>query len=81
MLRDWIGLVSQETHVFTGTLRDNLTYAGPDADDERLRSAPPTVGASDRASRDVLDRAAGPMPPAPAQHLALARLLLRDPGS
>ncbi|MEW2428709.1 ABC transporter ATP-binding protein [Micromonospora sp. NPDC047644] len=79
VLRDWIGLVSQETHVFTGTLRDNLTYAAPDAGDARLLSALAAVGASDWASRDLLDRAAGPLSPAQAQQLALARLLLRDP--
>ncbi|MCZ7373412.1 ABC transporter ATP-binding protein [Micromonospora sp. WMMC250] len=79
VLRDWIGLVSQETHVFTGTLRDNLTYAAPDADDARLLSALAAVGASDWASPDLLDTAAGPMPPARAQQLALARLFLRDP--
>ncbi|MDG4809385.1 ABC transporter ATP-binding protein [Micromonospora sp. WMMD1120] len=79
VLRDWIGLVSQETHVFTGTLRDNLTYAAPDAGDDRLLSALAAVGARDWASRDLLDTAAGPLSPAQAQQLALARLLLRDP--
>ncbi|MFY1619740.1 ABC transporter ATP-binding protein [Micromonospora sp. WMMD736] len=79
VLRDWVGLVSQETHVFTGTLRDNVTYAAPDADDARLRSALVAVGARDWVSRDLLDTAVGPLPPARAQQLALARLLLRDP--
>lgn len=40
---DWvrgnIALVAQSTFLFTGTLRDNLRVAAPDADDARLREA------------------------------------------
>ncbi|MEU4204699.1 ABC transporter ATP-binding protein [Streptomyces sp. NPDC026294] len=34
-----IVLITQAHHVFTGTLRDNLTAATPDADDDALRTA------------------------------------------
>src|SRR5699024_2153051 len=34
-----IGLITQETHLFSGTLRDNLTLAREDADDARLWEA------------------------------------------
>jgi ATP-binding cassette subfamily C protein len=81
-LRDWVGLVAQETHVFTGTLRDDLTYAAPGRSDEQILAAlarvgwPPVVPGG-------LDRRVGagerPLTPARVQQLALARLLLRDP--
>lgn len=35
-LRKQIGIVSQETYLFNGTIRDNLLYAKPDATEEEL---------------------------------------------
>ncbi|MDG4782340.1 ATP-binding cassette domain-containing protein [Micromonospora sp. WMMD961] len=60
-------------------MRDNLTYAAPDSDDEHLLRALAAVGADDWATRELLDKEAGPLPPAQAQQLALARLLVRGP--
>ncbi|MDP9798999.1 ATP-binding cassette subfamily C protein [Catenuloplanes nepalensis] len=73
VLRDWVCLVSQETHVFTGTIRDDLTLAAPGADDARLHTALAAVG----WTRGL--EPAGALTPAESQQLALARLLLRDP--
>ncbi|MGI5271777.1 ABC transporter ATP-binding protein/permease [Nonomuraea sp. CA-218870] len=38
-VREQISVVAQTTYLFTGTLRDNLKVAAPDADDDRLREA------------------------------------------
>lgn len=84
-LRDWIGMISQETHVFTGSLRDDVTFAAPDSSDQQLWAALLTVGASDwvAALPDGLDTRVGageyPLTAAQVQQLALARLILRDP--
>ncbi|KQX63450.1 multidrug ABC transporter permease [Streptomyces sp. Root1310] len=80
-----VGLVTQEVHVFAGSLADDLRLARPGAHDEELREALATVGAlgwaealpegletvvGDGGHRLTADR---------AQQLALARLLLADP--
>ncbi|MCE6997274.1 ABC transporter ATP-binding protein/permease [Saccharothrix sp. S26] len=77
-------LVTQEHHVFHGTLRDNLVMAAPDADDERVRAALAAVEA--RWVDDLpdgLDTRLGTggtrLDAARAQQLALARVLLADP--
>ncbi|MEV8321045.1 ABC transporter ATP-binding protein [Streptomyces sp. NPDC059900] len=78
-------VISQEVHVFAGTLRDNLTLAAPDATDRDIRAALETTGAADLLdlSADALDTAVGtgghPLTDAQAQQLALSRLLLADP--
>ncbi|MFJ3923403.1 ABC transporter ATP-binding protein [Streptomyces sp. NPDC090022] len=85
-LRREIVLVTQEQHVFTGTVRDNLTLAGDDDwADRDLWEALETVRLADwaRSLPDGLDSEIGsgaaPVSPSAAQQLALARLLLSDP--
>lgn len=79
-----IALVTQEHHVFIGSLRDNLSFAAPDASDEQMRSALASVGADWFAGLpDDLDTQLGDgarqLGAAEAQQLALARLVLADP--
>jgi ATP-binding cassette subfamily B protein len=38
-LRERIGMVLQDTWLFQGTIRDNITYARPDASDEEMIAA------------------------------------------
>ncbi|MBB5850216.1 ABC transporter ATP-binding protein/permease [Amycolatopsis umgeniensis] len=38
-IRSMIGLVSQDTHLFGGTIRDNIALARPDASDEQIAEA------------------------------------------
>lgn len=82
--RQEIVLVTQEQHVFGGTVRDNLTLSGP-ASDEQLWSALRAVGAGPWADglSDGLDTLVGSggdqVPPSVTQQIALARLLLADP--
>jgi ATP-binding cassette subfamily C protein len=84
-IRDWIGMISQDVHVFAGTLRDDLTFAAPHRSDAELLAALSGAGAAHwvAALPDRLDTRVGPgetlLTPAQAQQLALARLLLRDP--
>jgi ATP-binding cassette, subfamily C, bacterial len=83
-LRRRILLVTQEHHVFLGTVRDNLAIAAPDATDDELTRALTAVDA-DWVARlpDGLgtDLGAGGLrlDPAQAQQLALARVVLADP--
>jgi len=84
-LRSQVALVTQEHHVFIGTLRDNVTMARPDASDEEVRAALAAVDVLDWAQRlpeglDTMVGAGGhPLSSAQAQQLALARLVLADP--
>lgn len=41
----WVNSVSQEVHVFAGTVADNLSLGRPDADEATLESALRAVGA------------------------------------
>jgi ATP-binding cassette subfamily C protein len=84
-VRDWIGMISQDVHVFAGTLRDDLTFAAPHRSDAEVLAALDKTGAASwvAALPDGLDTRVGPgetpLTPAQIQQLALARLLLRDP--
>jgi ATP-binding cassette subfamily C protein len=80
-----IATISQEVHVFSGTLRQDLTLAKPDATDAELRSALDRVHAHSWFDRlpSGLDTVVGArglqLEPVAAQQLALARILLLDP--
>ncbi|HEU4942212.1 MAG TPA: ABC transporter ATP-binding protein [Gaiellaceae bacterium] len=84
-LRQEVALVTQEQHVFVGTLAENLRLARPGAPDEALVQALDAVDALDWALAlpDGLDTEIGagglPLTPAQAQQVALARLVLADP--
>ncbi|EFE78501.1 ABC transporter ATP-binding protein/permease [Streptomyces filamentosus] len=78
-------LVTQEVHVFTGTLAEDLRLARPDVTDADLRTALSTVHALDWAEAlpdglaTVVGEGGHRLDPARAQQLALARLVLADP--
>ncbi|MFJ9639194.1 ABC transporter ATP-binding protein [Streptomyces sp. NPDC101178] len=78
-------LVTQEVHVFTGTLAEDLRLARPDATDADLRTALTTVHALEWADAlpdglaTVVGEGGHRLDPARAQQLALARLVLADP--
>ncbi|MFE7120477.1 ABC transporter ATP-binding protein [Streptomyces sp. NPDC057654] len=84
LLREHVVLVTQEHHVFLGSVRDNLLIAAPHATDAELRAALAAVGAEWAAELpDGLDTdlgAEGGRPDgARSQQLALARVVLADP--
>ncbi|OZM81290.1 multidrug ABC transporter permease [Pseudonocardia sp. MH-G8] len=77
-LRRHVALVTQEVHVFAGTVADNLRLARPDATDAELAAALRTVAAP-LALADVVGDGADELSATRAQQLALARLVLADP--
>ncbi len=85
-LRGHVALVTQEHHVFVGTLRENLALAAPPgAGDARIREALAAVDAHVwvESLPDGLDTVVGSggraLTDAQAQQVALARLVLADP--
>ncbi|MEU3708823.1 ABC transporter ATP-binding protein [Streptomyces catenulae] len=84
-VRSHVALVNQEHHVFVGSLRDNLRLARADAAEDELWASLTAVDAEGwaRALPDGLDTEVGSgghaLPPAQAQQIALARLVLADP--
>lgn len=84
-LRRHVALVTQEHHVFVGTLADNLRLAAPDARDGELEEALSVVGAlrwirsMPHGMETVVGSGGVVLTPAQAQQLALARLVLLDP--
>jgi ATP-binding cassette subfamily C protein len=78
-------LVTQEIHVFAGTLADDLRLAAPAARDDDLHAALAAVGAAGWVDalpdgvHTVVGEGGHVLTPTQAQHLALARLVLTDP--
>ena len=83
--RQEVALVTQEHHVFVGTLRENITLAKPHATDDEVWRALAAVDARTWAEQleNGLDTIVGNgghrLLPAQAQQLALSRLVLADP--
>jgi ABC-type multidrug transport system fused ATPase/permease subunit len=84
-LRQEVALVTQEQHVFVGTLADNLRLARQGASEAELEGALAAVDALEWAEAlpDGLETVVGaggePLSPPQTQQLALARLVLADP--
>ena len=85
-LRGHVALVTQEHHVFVGTLRENLALAAPPgADDQQIRGALAAVDALDwvdalpHGLETVVGSGGRAVTAAQAQQIALARLVLADP--
>ena len=85
-LRGHVALVTQEHHVFVGTIRENLALAAPPgAGDSEIWESLAAVDADEwvRALPDGLDEIVGSggraLTAAQAQQVALARLVLADP--
>ncbi|MGY0058878.1 ABC transporter ATP-binding protein [Streptomyces sp. LZ34] len=83
-LRRQVVLVTQEHHVFLGTVRDNLRIAAELADDAELRAALTAVGADwvdglPHGLDTELGAGGHRTDTAQAQQLALARVVLADP--
>jgi ABC-type multidrug transport system fused ATPase/permease subunit len=85
VLRGEVALVTQEHHVFVGTVAENLRLPRPEATDDELHEALAAVDAAGWAAAlpHGLDTVVGsgghPLTEAQGQQLALARLVLADP--
>jgi ATP-binding cassette subfamily C protein len=80
-----VATITQEVHVFSGALVDDLRLIAPDATEDEIWAALQTVGAAGwvEALDDGLDTSVGEqgiaLTAAQAQHIAMARLVLADP--
>ena len=84
-LRSQIGIVLQETRLFSGTVRDNVAFGKPDATDEEVIAAAEAAqagefirGLSDGYETVIGERGIG-LSGGQRQRIAIARALLIDP--
>jgi subfamily B ATP-binding cassette protein MsbA len=84
-LRAQIGLVPQETQLFSGTVRDNIRYGRPTASDEEVEAAARSANAHDFIASfpDGYDTVVGErgvkLSGGQRQRVAIARALLKGP--
>ncbi len=84
-LRRQVAIVMQETTLFSGTIRDNIGFGRPEADDEMLAEAARAAGAEEFISRlpDGYDTIVGErgvsLSGGQKQRVAIARALIMDP--
>ncbi len=84
-LREHVGVVSQETYLFNGSIRENLLYADPDATEEEMLDACRRANiydfiASQEAGLDTLVGNRGlKLSGGEKQRISIARVLLKDP--
>ena len=84
-LRSQIGLVTQDTQLFSGTIRDNLKFVNPEATDQELLKVLDQVAAQSLMQRAAqgLDTVIGEggvkVSGGEKQRLSIARALLRHP--
>ena len=84
-LADLMGFVTQESYLFAGTLRDNITYGAPDASDDEVEKAARAAAIHDRITEfdDGYDTVVGErgfrLSGGERQRIAIARVLLHGP--
>ena len=84
-LRPAFGMVLQDTHLFSGTIRENIRYGRLDATDAEVEAAVRSVGAEAWVRRlpdgyeTVLDESGGGLSQGQRQLLSIARAVLADP--
>ena len=84
-LRKSLGIVLQDTHLFTGTIRDNIKYGLDTATDEQVIEAAKLANAHDFISKlpegydTLIDGTGGRLSQGQKQLLSIARAALADP--
>ena len=84
-LRQQIGIVLQETNLFTGTIRDNVAFGRPDAGDEQVIAAAKAAAAHEfilsfpQGYQTPVGERGATLSGGQKQRIAIARALLLDP--
>ena len=84
-LRNHVGIVSQETYLFNGTIRDNLLYAKPDATETDMIEALKKANIWDFVEKQEkgIDTEVGnrglKLSGGEKQRISIARIILKDP--
>ncbi len=84
-LRDQVGVVSQETYLFNGTIRENLLYAKPDAAEKAMVEALKKANIWDFIEKQEkgIDTEVGnrglKLSGGEKQRISIARIILKDP--
>ncbi len=84
-LRRAIGLVSQDVFLFHGTVRENIAYGAPDADDEAIRRAAEVAEAHEfitdlpNGYDTVVGERGQKLSGGQRQRISIARAVLKDP--
>jgi ATP-binding cassette subfamily B protein len=84
-LRSQIGIVLQETNLFSGTIRDNIAFGRPDASDQQVEAAARAASAHDfimsfpQGYHTPVGERGTTLSGGQKQRIAIARALLLDP--
>jgi ABC-type multidrug transport system fused ATPase/permease subunit len=84
-LRSQMGIVPQEAFLFSGTIRENIAFGRPDADEAQIRAAAAAVGVDqliaelDRGYDTEVGERGAQLSSGQRQLIAFARALIADP--
>lgn len=84
-LRGSLGIILQDTHLFTGTLRENIRYGRPEATDFEIETAARLTGADELILSlpdgydTIIDGSGGSLSQGQCQLIAITRAAVADP--
>lgn len=84
-LRSSLGIILQDTHLFTGTIRENIRYGRPDATDAEICTAARLTGADELITSlpegydTIIDGSGGSLSQGQCQLIAITRAAVADP--
>ncbi len=84
-LRRSVGIVQQDVHLFSGTVRDNIAYGDPDATDEQILEAARLAGADEfipllpQGIDTYIGERGVKLSGGQKQRISIARVFLKDP--
>lgn len=84
-LRSSLGIILQDTHLFTGTIRDNIRYGRPEATDVEICTAARLTGADELITSlpdgydTIIDGDGGSLSQGQCQLIAITRAAVADP--